>query len=141
MCCPAVRARTHSQIQRHRPEHSAIQYLKYIFLFFQNIILGSPHRVNAVSYDQGCFTKDIFALQIFFVILTLNRLIKHRIQQVVSLRHNNSILTKNYTTSFLIFVTEKKYYKWLVPGKLSKFKCDDTTSVIHFYWDIYGEKE
>ena len=107
MCCPAVRARTHSQIQRHRPEHSAIQYLKYIFLFFQNIILGSPHRVNAVSYDQGCFTKDIFALQIFFAILTLYRLIKHRIQQVVFLRHNNSILTKNYTTSFLIFVTEK----------------------------------
>ena len=83
----------------------------YIFLFFQNIILGSPHRVNAVSYDQGCFTKDIFAQQIFFEILTFYRLTKHRRQQVVSLRHINSILTKNYTTSFLIFIPGKKYYK------------------------------
>ena len=28
-----------------------------------------------------------------------------------------------------------------VAGKLSQFKCDDTTSVVHFYGVIFGEKE
>ena len=103
----------------------------YIFIFSEyNSWVTTPCQCSQLW--PRMFYKGYFCSANFFAILTLYRLFKHRIQQVVSLRHNNSILTKNYTTSFLIFVTEKKYYKWLVPGKLSQFKCDDTTSVVHF---------
>ena len=103
----------------------------YIFIFSEyNSWVTTPCQCSQLW--PRMFYKGYFCSTNIFAILTLYRLFKHRIQQVVSLRHNNSILTKNYTTSFLIFVTEKKYYKWLVPGKLRQFKCDDTTSVVHF---------